>query len=34
MLYQILPVLILANAALLTVTVRMAFAPALDEKGE
>ncbi len=34
MLYQILPVLILANAALLTVTLRLAFAPARNEGGE
>lgn len=34
MLYQILPVLILANAALLTVSVRLAFAPVPAQAGE
>jgi len=34
MMYQILPVLILVNAALLTVTLRLVFAPARSQQAE
>lgn len=34
MMYQILPVLILVNAALLTVSLRMVFAPAQAQTGQ
>lgn len=34
MMYQILPVLILVNAALLTVSLRLVFAPAPAQAGE